>query len=260
MKSLNEEVIVDDEDAINLQIEIEAQKVEGLYSEDDDISSDDIGVKSTSLQSVLPFKRDSLDEKEYKGFIKNCERLVRGSLEYKEFVSFCRSSLKADVCSLTGENNEETNDIELHHYPFTLYDICKIVIDDKMYKEVKFSSFDIALEVIKLHFCMFIGIVPLAGTLHKKYHNGFLDIPLQLVKGNYKKILEFYDVDPELESKIKLAENITTSPYLEGGWNSQNNALENKGSDNSTTEQISKDIHKDLNSELLDIFSDLKGE
>ena len=44
----------------------------------------------------------------------------------------------------------------------------------------------------------------------------FLDIPLQLVKGNYKKILEFYDVDPEIEAKIKLAQNITTSPYLEG--------------------------------------------
>ena len=49
---------------------------------------------------------------------------------------------------------------------------------------------------------MFIGIVPLAGTLHKKYHNGFLDIPLQLVKGNYKKLLEFYDIDPELDDKL----------------------------------------------------------
>lgn len=251
MESLNEEIIVPDEEALNLDTSV---KIEGLYSEDE-LDSENPSLSSSTINSYLPFKRTELDEKEYNKFIKNCERLVRSSLEYKDFILFCRETFKADVCSLTGETNDETGDIELHHYPLTLFDLCKIVLDDKLYKEVKFSSFDIALEVIKLHFCMFIGIVPLAGTLHKKYHNGNLEIPIQTVRGNYKKIRELYDLDPEIMSKLTLAENIKTSPYIGHIWGSDV-ALENS----SETKKISNSDNSasDTLTEMQDIFADLK--
>ena len=193
------------------------EESEEVLNSSNEIDSDDLSVSSSSLQMKLPFKREALDEKEYKSFIKSCERLVRASPEYREFIKFARESYNADVCALTNENNDETDDIEIHHYPFTLYDLCQIVVDNKLLKGEKFASFDIALEVITLHFGMYIGFVPLSGTLHKKYHNGFLDIPIQAVKGNYAGLLELYDVDLDLIAKVNLAKQITHTPY-ERGW------------------------------------------
>jgi hypothetical protein len=198
----------------NEQSENEVSEFTLLSSNED---SDDPELSSESLSMELPFKRMELGDKEYNKFIKNCERLVRSSPEYKEYVSFVRESFNASVCALTNENFDETGDIEIHHYPLTLYDICQTVLDSKLDKEEKFSSFDVALEVIKLHFAMFVGIVPLSGTLHKKYHLGYLDIPIQAVVGNYNKIGQLYDLSSELDSKINLAKQITHSPY-QGNW------------------------------------------
>ena len=49
--------------------------------------------------------------------------------------------------------------------------------------------------------------------MHEKFHNGFLSIPLQLVRGNYKTFLEEYskymdDDDLEtIESRLSITES-----------------------------------------------------
>jgi len=196
-------------------------------------------LNSSSLDMELPFKRIELGDKEYTKFIKQVERLVRASIEYKEFISFVRESYKANVCALTGETQEETNDVEIHHYPLTLFDICKIVLDSKLEKGEKFSSFDVALEVIKLHFSMSVGIVPLIGTLHKKYHKGFLEIPIQTVIGNYKRIAEIYELEYELLDKIEIAERITSSKYIE-----------NKANNNESTNFLESPVDVNLEAKI----------
>jgi len=176
-------------------------------------------VKSESLKAILPLKRKEFeDEKEFNRFIKSVERLIRGSIEYREFIAFTRESLNANVCSFTGESEEETGDVELHHYPLTLFDIVRAVVDDFIYKDKEFSSFDIASEVIKLHFQLNIGFVPLIGTLHKKFHKGNLEIPIEYVLGNYDYLAENTELDPELRNKIESAKRLTINTVQKLHW------------------------------------------
>ena len=37
-----------------------------------------------------------------------------------------------------------------------------------------------------------IGYIPIIKSLHEKFHNGFLNIPIDLVKGNYLQFLNEY--------------------------------------------------------------------
>jgi len=56
----------------------------------------------------------------------------------------------------------------------------------------KFCSFDIAQEAIELHFKNKIGYVTLIETMHEKFHNGHLQIPIDLVRGDYKWFIREY--------------------------------------------------------------------
>lgn len=190
-----------------------------IIQSDDNSFDEGLSVKSEDLKSYLPLKKKEFDdEKEFIKFIKSVERLVRASTEYREFITFTRDSLNADVCSFTGETEEETGDVELHHYPLTLFDIVKSVVDEFIFKDKAFTSFEIAEEVIQLHYQLKISIVPLAGTLHKKYHKGNLQIPIEFTVGDYKWIPQNYHLDPELANKIEICKKITVSNTPELSW------------------------------------------
>ena len=175
------------------------------------IESDEHGtIKSEATRTYLKLRRkDFAGEKEETRFIKNVERVVRSSLEYKEFIAFCRETLNATRCVFTGWTFDETSDIELHHYPLTLFEIVKSVIYDKIHKNEEFSTFDIAIEVMELHFNMKVGVVPLAGTLHKASHNGALTIPYEFILGSPSYITEILHVPSEIIEKVNIAKSIT---------------------------------------------------
>ena len=169
-----------------------------------------IAINEDNTETILPLKRNKfVDDKEKIRFIKNVERLIRSSIEYKEFVGFVKYTLGNDYCVFTLEKDIETDDIELHHHPLTLFEIVQIVIDTKLHNEVNFNTFDIATEVINLHYKLKIGFVPLIRTLHKKYHNGYLNIPIDLVVGDYKYILNNYFVEDDIRIKVQTLESIT---------------------------------------------------
>jgi len=50
----------------------------------------------------------------------------------------------------------------------------------------------VKLIAIKLHFMNKIGYVTLIKTMHEKFHNGYLNIPISLVKGDYQFYLNNY--------------------------------------------------------------------
>ena len=171
----------------------------------------------------LSLRRDNFeDEKEEKRFIKNVERLVRGSLEYREWLAFIKDTLNLDYCVFTKETDAETGDIEIHHHPLTLYDIVMIVVDTYIVNNKQFCTFDIASDVINLHFQLKVGFVPLLGSLHKKFHNGYLDIPIELVHGDYKYLLENYFVRENLLTKVSRYESIHLSDDILPQWQKDN--------------------------------------
>ena len=140
-------------------------------------------------------------EKDFDSFIKNVERLVRYSQEYKLWVKYITDHLGQSHCALTNESINECP-IEIHHHPINLYSVVKSIINDRLSREMPFSSFDIATKVIELHFQNKIGYVVLLSDLHKKYHSGFLNVPIELVNGDYKYIMQHYSIDENEYDKI----------------------------------------------------------
>lgn len=135
------------------------------------------------------------DEKKREKFIKNIERYIRRSLEYREYISFLKEEINMNSCLFYDQidRNEHGNiRLEIHHDPFTLFDICEIVIMKRINNGEEIFPFMIAEEVMKLHFMGLVGLVPLSLTCHKLVHKGELFIPLTSIYGNLKEFVDRY--------------------------------------------------------------------
>ncbi len=168
----------------------------------------------------LPLRiKDFTAVKEKTKFIKSVEHLVRYSPEYKYWVKYITEAMGNTRCVLTDENLYECN-IDIHHHPVGLYDICGSVIDDYMGKDEGFCSYDIAIKVITLHYQNRIGYIPLLSDLHCKHHNGFLDLPIEFVQGDYKYMLENYEFTDKIMEVISSRIQITKEDF-QHKWNKE---------------------------------------
>lgn len=135
---------------------------------------------------------NSWDATYYVKFIKSTEALIRRSADYSSYISYLKSECKLNRCAILGDINDEMAEIEFHHYPFTLYDICNIVTLKRLVKKQKVSTFLVAQEVIELHYNNLIGVVPLSITVHKLVHKGLIFINLKQVFGNVFSFIQNY--------------------------------------------------------------------
>ena len=115
--------------------------------------------------------------------------------------------------------------IEIHHYPFSLYDVCDIVTKKRMYYKEYISVEAVGKEVMMLHYRTMIGLIPLSETVHELYHNNKLFIPVDRVFGRYKLFVDYYgpfitenkmDALNRIEKYTRENSDIlnTTIPYL----------------------------------------------
>jgi hypothetical protein len=151
----------------------------------------------------LPLRRHGFDdEKEFVKFVKNVEKLVRNSIEYREWVNYITEVVGYANCALTEERMTEVT-IEIHHHPINLFTITKAVLTHKINTQKDFCTFDIAQDIIDLHFQNRIGYIPLVSTLHEKYHTGFLEIPIDFCHGDYYYILNNYTFDEDDADRVR---------------------------------------------------------
>lgn len=154
-------------------------------------------VKNLELYSDdYPFKlslriRNFTDESSYLKFVRNCEKLFRGSLEYKLWKDYILDVLQYNTCMITDEKMSEVS-IEVHHHIPSLFILIKTIINEYIENNKEFSTFDICIKTIEVHFSNLIGYVCLVGSMHEKFTNGYLDIPVEVVKGNYREFLNQY--------------------------------------------------------------------
>jgi len=140
----------------------------------------------------LPLRiKDFENEAEFKKFVRNCEKLIRGSLEYKYWRDYIKDVLGVNTCMVTQERMDECT-IEVHHHLPSLFVLVKSMVLEKIEKEKEFSTFDIAMEAIELHFMNRVGYVTVIKSMHEKFHNGCLTIPMNLVRGDYGYFLRTY--------------------------------------------------------------------
>lgn len=152
------------------------------------------------------------------------EKTVRASPEYRRYINYLKENLNLNSCALMPGLNSDDMDIsiEFHHYPFTLYDICKVVaasmFDDTSHSDdLTFSAFQIAERVMNEHYCGNVGLVPLSTTMHELAHSGGIVIPLSKVNGNFADFYIKYHkyITDDLESKVELAKSCTDADAIE---------------------------------------------
>lgn len=181
------------------------------------IQSENQELRSASTPYTLSLRRDDFDgEKELSVFIKACERIIRQSPEYRIWTEYIREVMGHHVCEITGEMHSQTT-VDIHHHPFSLYSIVKVIILEKMANKKSFCSYDISCDVIQLHYDMRASFVLLCRSLHDKFHNGFLQIPIELVHGEYRYLVEHYMSYLE-DEEAELITNRLTITRANCGW------------------------------------------
>jgi len=161
------------------------------------------------------------NEKLYFKFIKNCEKIIRSSIEYVEWRKYLKDILQNNFCLITLEVDDQVP-IEIHHHVPSLFIIVKTVANKFINQKKEFCSFDVCLEVMELHFSNKIGYIPLIQSLHQKFHSGFLKIPVNLIRGNYQTFLKEYEkfIDEEDWEIIneRLSNNISNTKWKNGNY------------------------------------------
>lgn len=160
-----------------------------------------------------------LSEKDRTKFIKTCEVLIRSSKEYKEFIKYFKDYYDIHSCAFFTKLdtiNLSKVKLEIHHEPFSLFDITNIVLNKHLMNDVPLNYFRIASEVTKLHYDHKVGLIPLSITVHQLYHLGKIFIPIQAVDnlGLIEFVKEYEDYIPE-EQKDILVEKIKASKEIE---------------------------------------------
>ena len=148
------------------------------------------------------------DNKEKDKFVKSIERIIRQSYEYKNFIGILKNVY--GYTSSTFFKRIDIRDtkvpIEFHHYPFTLYDLVSIEVDFEIDKgETEIDPLKIAERVMKYHYQLMVGLVPLSETEHELVHDGKKFVNIDEVKGDFEAYLEKFDhkIPDEFKEKIQ---------------------------------------------------------
>lgn len=153
------------------------------------------------------------NEKEFKKYIDEIERTIRNSFEYRSMMNYIKTYRGMDECSVTNatSRNDSKVHIEIHHAPFTLYDIVLSIVRRRSANNEDMSIWSVAYEAMYLHYAQLVGLIPLSKTAHELVHNAFLFIPTKSPFGNYRPYVDMYHdyIDPETLEALESAENLT---------------------------------------------------
>lgn len=178
--------------------------------------------RSMEYNVPVPEKANERDK-----LVKRIERVVRSSMEYRDYIQFLKSNVGLDKCiffqniTQNGGKNKRIS-IELHHEPFTLYDYVNVVVQRFIDNGEPLNDLLIADEVLKLHYENAVGLVPVSKTAHQIIHNSDkLLVPLHMVYGQYSEFLDKYDeyitddmgIYYKLEKKIDMTKNLTPESF-----------------------------------------------
>lgn len=156
-------------------------------------SKKNIEIKADDEFFTAKFYTDNMyDGKEFNNLIKCIEKLIRQSDEYKNYIGYLKNEIGLNNCAVLGNIDDSKVSIEMHHYPFTLFDIVNIVTAYRILNGDLVTSFIIADEVLKLHYDNLIGLVPLCETIHDLVHAGKIFINLKQVFGDVNNFVEKY--------------------------------------------------------------------
>lgn len=216
------------------------------------------GKKVTKIPKMNKFEyRVPLDSfKNRDKFIKRVERLIRSSLEYRDLMFYLKENMDFNQCSFfihVENGNGIKARIEIHHEPFTLYDIVDTVLTKFEQEGRPINDMYIADEAMELHYRNMVGLIPLSKTIHEVVHSSYkegtnkLFIPMHLVYGNFREFIKEYgeyindSIYERYKFKIDSSKGLTEESfnaimtefeYLEVGGNEQLQKFEDESDEN----------------------------
>ena len=183
-------------------------------------------VKKIAKMQHVDYHVDLDTEKQKIKFIKRIEGIVRSSMEYRDYVAYCKENMDMNSCAFLSNVVQEKSrghrriSIELHHDPFTLLDIVWTVLNKYEDEGLPYNDLIIADEVLEMHYANMVGLVPLSKTMHQMVHNSDkIKIPLYMVYGQYSEFVEKYGdyMEPELleklEKKVAYTKSVTKEDF-----------------------------------------------
>lgn len=182
-------------------------------------NSDNIEGNILVIDDIPPYDikdYDLFDEKDFNKYLQDIERIIRSSMEYREFINYLREYMDMNKCSFF-ENVSNINSykikIHIHHHPLTLYDIVVIVYNKRSFFEESLEAEMVAKEVMYIHYFMMVGLIPLSETVHDLVHDQLIFIPLDKVMGNWEEFLDTYSdfIPTETLEKIERYKRNTLS-------------------------------------------------
>lgn len=146
----------------------------------------------------MPERPKFLDRtaKERRKFIETCEKVIRSSKEYRDYIKYLKEHFDMDACAIfenVRKGNGKKYTIEIHHEPFTLFQITDTVLQKKQDCVEPINPFTIADEVMDLHYKGYVGLIPLSKTAHELVTNDKIFIPLQYVYQRYDLFFDQYE-------------------------------------------------------------------
>jgi hypothetical protein len=128
-------------------------------------------------------------------FIRNCESHIRTSLEYKRWVGTTYGNHK--VCAICNITPAEAT-IEIHHHPFTLYDLVELAV----YKCKRHNTLTISTLVLHWHFRNWVGWVPLCKTHHESTHSYRTQIHHTQIRGDWQTLINKCSPPKDLLTRV----------------------------------------------------------
>lgn len=184
-----------------------------------------VNVIKKSMPDAMEYYVPLTNEKDIDKFVKRVEKNIRSSLEYRDYIQFLKEHVDLNECiflmHLMGKtNNKKKISIEMHHGPFTLYDIVRVVVTKYIDEGLPINDLLIADEVMLLHYENKVGLVPLSKTAHQIIHRSTkLFVPLHMYYGNYSQFIEEYEpyitdeMYEKLEKAIDMTKNLTPESF-----------------------------------------------
>ena len=127
---------------------------------------------------------DIFDDKDFKRYVQDVEKMVRNSREYKRLIKYLRENMgmDRDIFYENVSNADRSKmKIEIHHTPFDLYTIVQVVIQKRLFYNENMDIEMVSKEVMELHYKLMIGLVPLSTTAHELVHNKYLFVPTDTI-------------------------------------------------------------------------------
>lgn len=189
-----------------------------------------IGKRERPIRTIKMQIEEKPSRKEYnlltnKGrftYITMIKSKVRASTEYRQYIEFLKKhrgqNFSCVLPKATQENGKRYS-IELHHTPFSLFEIIDIVVTKREACGESLNPFNVMEEVLELHYDEKVGLKPLDITSHELCEKDLIFIPLQDIYQRYDLFYDEYSALCQIPEKIekRLEIKVEMSEHLESG-------------------------------------------